>query len=348
MNTKNRKTCIGAGVYWVLVFFVGYLLVMSGGGIGNGTGDGNGGSGFGGGGNGDGLAAAGDLEGEGSEDEETIAPNEGKIQDDEAENSQGGNDSPEEQSGEVSESPRDAAREAREAAAVERAMEKLMEAEEKEIIPSLHEKTVSKSQKTAPGPAAKVISAAEARKGFFGVKVSGRGRSLFLLDVSGSMDSPTSEGIARLQLLKNIFTAELDRLHRESSQEHLKTRVGSFSIVLFSDGVEYFPQNGAFLSYAFQRDITDAQKAIQSLGTRGGTNMLRAWQDIATSLKKNRCDMVYFLSDGEPSDCTAESLLDWLRNNLPGQKISTFSLGNESQLLKAIATQHGGTYRELR
>ena len=75
--------------------------------------------------------------------------------------------------------------------------------------------------------------------------------------------------------------------------------------------------------------------------------MLTAWRHLIDLLTKEKIDTIYFLSDVEPTDCNEQSLLNYLKSNLPKTvTVHTISIGQTSDLLRRLAEQHCGIYTE--
>ncbi|GEM_PF-3206638 len=354
----NFKIVGSLVVFWVLVFLLGYFLLTSGGmglggGNGNGSGSGNG-TGGAGEGTGTGMTAEQTEDGTGAGwSGETFAGGApesaemGELPQESASEEDGIPQNPPETNAETAaEEPLDESSSAGAQAGIQAAQKELQKAQ-KHSEPELYGEK-AKDSSADNSPQSKVIGLDEAKKGFFGVETSGRSTTLFLLDISGSMDSPTSERYSRLELLKRILIAELDRLHRAASQNELQTQVGSFVLATFSDDLRVFPQNRTF-SYGSTNDILAAKRIIANISTDGGTSMMAAWRNLAPSLARNRwCDVVFFLSDGDPTDCQEAELVNFLAMNLRNLPINTFSLGTHSSMMENIARNHRGKYREIR
>jgi len=342
MNTKHiRRVLLIPIFYWLLVLLLGYLLIATCNGTGNG--DGQGGHG---GSDGTGMAVAGDADGGGEEDR-NITGNTGMQNADSTGAKNGSDDRNESDSSappEEDQLPSGASEE--EMLANGAGKTPTLDIDIEDITPTLKQQKEAGADRNGSGTISKVISGAEAKKGFFGVEVSGRERAFFILDISGSMGAPTAEGPSRLDMMKKIFSAELDRLHKATKNERLQSKIGSFVFATFSDNVTVYPHKGNY-SYGDSKEIADAKKQVNALNIEGGTSMMNAFTQLEKQLKAFKCDMVYLLTDGEPTDCAPNQLLDWLKKNLPKQKICTFSLGTQSQLLEDIAKQHHGKHREI-
>lgn len=184
-------------------------------------------------------------------------------------------------------------------------------------------------------------------KGFFGVEVGGDDRAIFLLDVSASMASSTQDGSSnRLALVKSEMTNSLKTGHRDAENGGKR---GTFRIVTFSNDCRFFPEKKVKCYFRRRKDITSAISFVNSLNSGGGTNMMHAWGMLIPIIREQQIRTVYFLSDGEPTDCPPpyDALINLLNKQMPTLKIHTFSLGRSSDLLKKIAKNHNGIYREI-
>ena len=179
--------------------------------------------------------------------------------------------------------------------------------------------------------------------GFFGVNASGS--VIFLLDVSGSMASSTSDsGMSRLELVKKEVEKTLSDRHTKT-----KTKITSdrFRIVCFSSGSRFFPdQNTPGFRFSSMKEVTEAINFVKDLSPGGGTEIMSAWQAIIPIIKEEGIQSVFFLSDGE--DNSAASLPAFLKKEVPKLTVHSISMGHFSELLKNIAQQHHGQYKEVR
>jgi len=181
--------------------------------------------------------------------------------------------------------------------------------------------------------------------GFFGVKVREGDRIIFLLDVSGSM-SFTDPGceLSRHQLMRNEMIKCLNEGFKNATGDEDN---GAFLIVCFSHECTFFPASKRVGSFASRSQVQSARKFVREFHIGGGTSMLHAWQKIIPLIEGNEIGTVCFLSDGDPTDCSGEELLKFLKQLKPGLKVHTFSMGRDSELLRDVARQHRGTYRKI-
>ncbi len=194
----------------------------------------------------------------------------------------------------------------------------------------------------APEASAPATAGSEGKRSFYGIEVGERENALFLVDVSGSMGSTTPEGRSRLEVLKLELLNVIGRTQAAQAAGSFGARVstGISLIVAFSDGVTEYKRGNTQAAESVR-----IREFIGNLNAAGGTSMLGAWQHILPNLGRGGIDVVYFLSDGDPTDCEGPELEEFLKQNLPsGVRVNCFSIGKESQLLKNIATQHRGKY----
>lgn len=182
-------------------------------------------------------------------------------------------------------------------------------------------------------------SADSGKRGFYGQEVSGSKRIVFLVDLSGSMGSTTQEGVSRLHVLKR----ELLQAIRPSKDE--TPPVGAFRIIAFESDCRLYPDSGS-CRFRDRRMLQKIERAINSWEPGGNTAMLRGWEQLFAFLEKTRVDTVFFLSDGEPTDCSDENLLTRLEALPQRLIVNCISVGKRSELLKEIAKRHNGRYSE--
>jgi hypothetical protein len=179
-------------------------------------------------------------------------------------------------------------------------------------------------------------------------------KTVFAIDISGSMDSWVSAGISlsplewvkaqMIQLLENAL---------EPGQQ--------FNIILFDHEAESWPHG--FMSYSPQA-IDRATQAIQSWESRGGTNIQCA---LDLAYRMPGVDCVHLLSDGESgidldqveqmsrcatrlvSGCTDldPAVREWTHIPCHTTGIHDGSDRNGGQVLQQIARVTGGLYRHV-
>ena len=183
------------------------------------------------------------------------------------------------------------------------------------------------------------------RKGFYGVAVQRASKILFIIDCSGSMNSPSSEvpGKNRLDVLK----MELEKAIFSSTAT--RSISGGFSIVKFSGATEIFPPpKKGLCKYSNTKRMKEAKEFIDNLYPGGGTHMKTAWLDAIEIIKKQNISTVYFLTDGEPSDGFDPV---WLQETLKKGRIrhqltvNCIAVGGRGQMLmQKIADDHKGSF----
>ena len=181
----------------------------------------------------------------------------------------------------------------------------------------------------------------EKKSEFFGVKVTGS--SIFLLDISGSMDGRTKGG-TRLDLVKTEMKKTLEAMYSDAQK---RESADSFKIVCFSDRCIFFPKKKRVYNLSSRDHVMEAIDFVNKLAPGGNTNMKNAWTRILPIIREQEIKSVYFLSDGNPTDCNPGDLLSLLKAHVPELEIHTFSMGQQSLLLESIANQHHGQYREI-
>ena len=121
-----------------------------------------------------------------------------------------------------------------------------------------------------------------------------------------------------------------------------------FRIVCFSSGCTFFPdEKSSGYKFSDVQQVGAAIDYVKGLSPCGGTCMKHAWDAITPFISQEEIKSVYFLSDGDPTDCTADSLLTQLKATVPKLTIHTISMGQSSELLRRVAKQHKGQYREV-
>ena len=339
MNIEIKKMLYRSGIhfgFYFLVMLIGFLLLVSGGGFGSGSGTGTGsGNGSGGRGGGSGKGSAESGWGPGAGKDGLTGTGNIRVEGKEEAGSGGTEEKakPEEKS-----SPQAAPGPAAKQPAPQKTLITVVgQGDLSEDMPMIH-------VPGKPAPAAKG-SATPAAKGFFGVKVGGSSRVLFLLDVSGSMGAGTSEGMRRIDLLKKEMARTLQDGYKEAVAG--KSSNGVFRIVTFESSCGFYPNSTRSCYYRNRSDVEGGLRFISNMNAGGGTAMLLAWKTILPIIAANKITTVCFLSDGAPNDCSPPQLLDLLKKSAPELVIHGIAMGLKSDLLQAISKQHGGTYREV-
>lgn len=152
---------------------------------------------------------------------------------------------------------------------------------------------------------------------FYGIDVRGKGL-LFILDVSGSMnaDNRISKLRGQMENILNIFASR-----------PAATRYG---IITFGDNIEScFPRGIMDNSGENRRRAT---RFVEKLQADGGTPMVEALTHAYNRvLPDANIDTIFFLSDGQPSDGTAEMVLEITRKifQCHQTRFNTISIGED-------------------
>lgn len=327
MNTENKKCCCRYWIFilfWTIIIALGFMLIPKGGsGAGSGSGTGSHGRGTGSGDHGFGSGKGQGVSG----------VNTGKSR---------SGDSPRPNSAESKKS----------VSAAAKASSKEGTKKPKDTNASGSGKLPVVSKDESSGSVATIYLAGKdpekgsnsgTSAGFFGIEASGP--VIFLLDVSGSMGATVNnEGMTRLDLVKKEVEKTLLERHAATKT---KKSTDHFRIVCFSTSCHYFPdQNTHGYRFSSAIKVRDAIDFVNARHSSGGTNIMYAWQCIIPIIKTEEIQSVYFLTDGE--DSSAVSLPAFLKNEVPQLTIHSIALGHSSELLKNLANQHQGQYREIK
>lgn len=172
---------------------------------------------------------------------------------------------------------------------------------------------------------------------------------LFIVDISGSMDIPASEGQTRLSILQFQLKRTINEQHRVRSK-------GKYCIIAFSQELYYFPEKekSGQAKFSHSGDLKKMEKWVDSFKTlnRNATYLFTALQNALDRIRQQglEIDTIFILTDGEPNDeSNPKQYLKLLKENLPhGIVINTISIGRSSDLLKEIAQNYNGAYDEYK
>ena len=155
--------------------------------------------------------------------------------------------------------------------------------------------------------------------------------------------APTLEQQSRLQVLQHQLKKTIYSMNKVES-------VGKFSILAFSDTINYFPEKGSRKSFIHKKYCDSAVEWIDSLRAGGGTSLGLAIEETVTLIKKKKInvDCIYLLTDGEPTDIYDDrKFLSSLKKRIPASiKFFTISIGRKSALLQDIAKLFNGNYNQ--
>jgi HEAT repeat protein len=164
-------------------------------------------------------------------------------------------------------------------------------------------------------------------------------RVAFLVDTSGSMMLPigTDKKVSRLDGAKQQLTSVIEALPADC---HV-------NLVRFAAKVEAVWEQ---LRPANAENKQDLLKQVKRFVVEGGTNLFDA---IELAYKDPEVDTIYLLTDGEPTTgrfvATEDILDEVLRWNRQRQiVIHCIAIGTDAELLKRLAQETGGTYKQVK
>jgi HEAT repeat protein len=188
-----------------------------------------------------------------------------------------------------------------------------------------------------------VVPAKKKRKGgrqtvadFYGVPVESE-RVVFVIDKSGSMGGAFFRG-------EKLQDNELDKAVKEMLKVVRRMRNGAqVNVVFFESGIERWAKK---LRKLDKKTRASLQSYVEAQEPTGGTNL---YDGLEMAMRMRDVDTIYLLSDGAPGSGKWVADEDILReigklNKKLRIQIHTVSLGRESDLLKQLAEQSGGTY----
>lgn len=139
--------------------------------------------------------------------------------------------------------------------------------------------------------------------------------TLFVVDVSGSMNEYDSSGLTRLGSAKEVVTSIVDNISTD------KTRLG---LLIFGRSCQVFSIENNFMS-----DKKEFNNTINSLQASGSTPLAKAIMVTANEVKTLGKNVnVIILSDGEETcDGNPEYALEYFIKTNPDVKINIYTLG---------------------
>ena len=181
---------------------------------------------------------------------------------------------------------------------------------------------------------------------FYGLNIVSK-RVCFIMDTSGSMEAPapmepggTVSGGETMSTRIEVAKAQLSRALTGLADEML------FNMIFFSGGASAWKKK---LTEMDNSTRAASLKHVARQGAGGGTAVYDA---LALAFEDDRIDTIYLLTDGAPS---AGTIVDPDRIALAIQRINStrmvqincISIGSRSPLLRRLAADSGGTYREV-
>jgi hypothetical protein len=204
---------------------------------------------------------------------------------------------------------------------------------------------------------------------YYGVKTTGK-KIVFVVDISGSMEG-RNEGNVSDKLRAEAANRAGDMIGSKiggqlggfvsggikkqstklaSAKRELQPAIrgldesSMFTIIAFESGVDFWKDR---LVEASSGNKTLGTAYVSNLSSKGGTSALKGLQ-AAFSIKG--VNMIFFLSDGFPSDAPGDRILQEVKKMNPGQKVSINSIGlgddKDPKFMKALAEENNGVYVE--
>ena len=167
---------------------------------------------------------------------------------------------------------------------------------------------------------------------------------IFIIDLTGSMGTQTPEGLSRIEAMKKELISMLTLRPQKSGEE---TARGSFFLVEYESSVKYFPPEKSLYPFNSILHVETALRHIEKLTANGGTSMGAAWNAVFGLTDENEINTIFFLTDGEPTDCTEADVLRMVNawNSKRKIQINCIAIGRESNLLRRLAKENRGVYR---
>ena len=175
---------------------------------------------------------------------------------------------------------------------------------------------------------------------YFGIEVSSK-RVTFVADISSSMRQPVpvakkgeKKSAMRIDVLKRELAAVIEKMSADTS----------INLILFD--AKHRPWQKRLQPLAGS-GRAKALKFVKGISTGSGTNV---YDSLEAALKDKRADTIYLLTDGQPSRGKYQAPGDILKNirKINRKRLATIhciGLGQDSDLLKKLASQNDGEYR---
>lgn len=209
----------------------------------------------------------------------------------------------------------------------------------------------------------------QSRASYYGIETDGKG-VVFVLDISGSMEGK-DEGSIKDQVTGVAVETGGDAIGDavggtfgsaiSGAAKSEATKLGSAKRELIP-AVRGLSDSSSFTILTFGAEIggwksglvgaTDINKTaatayLKGLESGGGTPAREA---LESAFAVPGREVIFFVSDGQPTDASAAQILDRIRQLNPGGNIvvNTIGLGDDQDkdFLRKLAEQNGGTYRE--
>lgn len=170
---------------------------------------------------------------------------------------------------------------------------------------------------------------------FYGLNVSSD-RIAFVMDISGSMNEDQGAG------------TRMDAARAELRQSLEKYPAGAwFNLIFFSTEIT------AWKDAMVKMDDFTRSSALDYVSRQGPGGATAIYDALRRVFDDRDVDTIFLLTDGEPQGGTEndpfrirEEVLRW--NLTRGIEIHCVSIGSESSLLRGLAEDSGGEYREVR
>ena len=118
----------------------------------------------------------------------------------------------------------------------------------------------------------------------------------------------------------------------------------TFTLVTFSDTAKYWKEE---LVEPTSTSTSAASLFVEGLDSSGGT---AAMKGLEAAFAVHGADTMFFLSDGYPSDASADTILEKVRELNKERHLVIHAIGvgddKDEQFMRGLAGQNGGTYAE--
>ena len=168
---------------------------------------------------------------------------------------------------------------------------------------------------------------------FYGIPIRSH-RVVFVLDVSGSMNSLFGTGSTRIKVARQSLKTALKKVDKECL----------VNVIFFDSKVRSYAKRGVLIGR--KGELDKLLKYVDKARPLGGTNIHGA---LLAAFADPRVDTVFLLSDGDPSTGEITDVQDLgddiLRKNRSRRiRIHCVAVGLESPLLERLARESDGRY----